>query len=114
MFQRLLVTLLLLALCATATAEFIGPGSKSTHTTVSEVKGMKDDIRVTLVGTLVNQVAEEFYTFQDETGQMVVQIDHDELRGMTVTPDTRIILRGETDDDDHDSLVDVDFVELEK
>lgn len=114
MLYKFSIAMLVTALCATASAEFIGPGANSTLVKVNQVKGMRDDSRVTLVGTLVNEVAEEFYTFQDDSGNMVVQIDHDELRGLTVTPETRIRIRGEVDDDKYDSQVDVSYVEIVK
>ncbi len=114
MINKLLIAVLLTALSATATAEFVGPGSTKTLITVSQIDNKRNGSRVTLVGLIINQVDDEFYTFQDDTGSMVVQIDHDELRGMKVTPETEVRIKGEVDDDDYDSKVDVDYVELVK
>ena len=109
---KLFIVLILTILYTPVSAEFIGPGANNTLVAVSQIEGMRDDTRVTLVGNLVNQVAEEFYTFQDDTGKMVVQIDDDELRGLKVTPETKIRIKGDVDDDKHNSRVDVDFVEI--
>lgn len=114
MFYKISIALLLTVFCATASAGFVGPGSNDSLVTVSQVKDMRDDTRVTLEGSLVNEVADEYYTFQDGTGQLVVEIDHDELRGMLVTPDTKIRIRGDVDEGKYKSLIDVNFVEIVK
>lgn len=110
MFKLFLISSMLLLVSISATADFIGPGSMWDETTVSKISSKRDDARVSVVGYLINQIDEEYYTFEDETGQMVVEIHPDELIELTVTPKTKIKLHGEVDDGKHDAKLDVDHI----
>lgn len=112
MFYKLSVAVMLTVFCATVFAGFVGPGSNDRLVTVSQAQGMKDDTQVTLVGFLVNEVADEHYTFQDDTGKMVVEIDDHKFRSQKVTPGTKIRIKGEIDDGRHNAVVDVDYLEI--
>ena len=60
----------------------------------------------------MEQLAPYKYTFRDETGSVVVDIDQRKFRGQTVTPDTRIRIVGEVDYDHGNKEVDVDYLEV--
>jgi uncharacterized protein (TIGR00156 family) len=110
MLKNILITITLLSVSISAVAEFVGPGARTINRTVSEIPSTKEGARIILVGKLINQVDDEYYTFQDDTGQMVVEIHPDELIEIMVTPKTKIKLLGEVDDGKHNSKVDVDHI----
>lgn len=110
MFRIILISIMLLLFATGVSAEFIGPGSMWSQITVSDIPSKKDNARVSLVGHLINQVDEEYYTFQDETGKMVIEVHPNELVELTITPETRIKIIGEVDDGKHNAKVDVDHI----
>ena len=78
---------------------FAGPGAGLSATTVAGALELRDDAIVTLRGRIVAALGDEKYTFQDATGSVTVEIDDDEWRGITVTPETTIEITGELDKD---------------
>lgn len=76
---------------------FAGPGVGGAATTVAEALKLRDDAFVTLQGRIVSALGDEKYVFQDATGSVTVEIDDDEWRGITVTPETTIEITGELD-----------------
>lgn len=90
---------------------FSGPDNRRFVTTV-EVAALADDANVRLVGYVVESVGDEEYTFQDDTGTIVVEIDGDEWNGLDVTPAMRVEIAGEVDRDGDRAEIDVDTVRL--
>jgi uncharacterized protein (TIGR00156 family) len=66
---------------------------------VEEAKKLRDDAPVQLQGNIVRALGDEKYVFRDEGGEIVVEIDDDVWRGVTVGPDDRVEIRGEIDKD---------------
>ena len=124
--RTLLTALIVLALATPAMAAFKGPGTepapqvmggfKGPHsmgvTKASQVAAAHDDTPVNLTGHLVEQLGPYKYTFRDETGSVVVDIDQRKFRGQTVTPETQIRIVGEVDYDHGNKEVDVDYLEV--
>ena len=84
----------------TANAGFVQSGGFDDGikiTTVQEVANLRDDSNVVLRGHIVNSIGDEKYTFADETGQIVVEIDDEDWQGINVTPNTAIEIFGEVD-----------------
>lgn len=84
----------------TANAGFIQSGGFNDGikiTTVQEAANLRDDSNVVLRGHIINSLGNEKYTFADETGQMVVEIDDEDWKGIDVTPNTTIEISGEID-----------------
>lgn len=75
---------------------FSGPGQKN-ECTVQQAKQMRDDARVTLTGKIVSRIGDDKYVFQDATGQITVDIDDEDFRGQTVTPQNTVRIFGEID-----------------
>ncbi len=94
------------------TGGFQGPGLSST--TVAEALKMGDDTAVVLEGKIEKSLGKEQYLFSDNTGSVTVEIDNDDWRGMTVTPNDTVILRGEVEKDFFKTEIDVDVIELKK
>jgi uncharacterized protein (TIGR00156 family) len=109
MNKTILALLAAVAVVATAQAQtgggfanpnpggFAGPGPGNSALTVKDALKQRDDSWVVLQGRIVASLGDEKYTFQDATGSVVVEIDDDEWRGITVTPETTLEISGELD-----------------
>ena len=70
---------------------------------------------MTLTGHIVHRMPhdDDDYLFRDETGEIVVDIDHDVFRGQTVTPQTKVRITGEVDTGFMEpTSIDVKFLEI--
>lgn len=80
-------------------------------TLVKEARLLDDDMRVTLQGSIVKQLSKERYLFQDPSGEMEIEIEHDEWYGIEVTPEDTILLQGEIERSHFQpAVLDVDFL----
>lgn len=66
-------------------------------TTVQEASKMRDDSPVVLQGNIINSLGDEKYTFKDETGEIIVEIDNEDWNGVNVTPENVVQIYGEVD-----------------
>lgn len=90
---------------------FSGPDNRRAVTT-AEIAALDDDTSVRLVGYVVEAVGDEEYTFRDETGTIIVEIDGDEWNGLEVTPTMRVEIAGEVDRDGGKAEIEVDSIRL--
>lgn len=109
MKKTILALLAAVAVVATAQAQtgggfanpnpggFAGPGPGNSALTVKDALKQRDESWVVLQGRIVASLGDEKYTFQDATGTVMVEIDDDEWRGITVTPETNLEISGELD-----------------
>lgn len=81
-------------------------------TTVSAAQEACDDSWVSLTGTILRQLEEERYLFQDATGTIIVEIDHEDWRNNPVNPETTVKISGEVDRDWLTKEIDVERVEI--
>lgn len=93
----LLLLSLLLAPAPACAGGFIGPGSGETVRRASDVLSATDDTQCVLEGHIVAKLRERKhrYLFEDESGQVVVEIKRKAFGGHTVTPQNRVRLEGE-------------------
>ena len=91
---------------------FNGPGISVAS--VAEAQKMKDDAAVVLEGKIEKSLGNEEYLFSDATGSIVVEIDDDDWKGLTVTPQDLVLLKGEIEKDMFKTEIDVDVIELKK
>ena len=87
---------------------FSGPGLALS--TVREALTMRDDTHVILRGNIMRHLGKDRYLFQDATGTVTVEIDHDKWGGQTITPGDAVELYGEIDRDLFNVEVEVDRV----
>ena len=106
--------LLLLTITTTVSAEFVGPGATTDVVTVKSIANMKDDVDVTLEGNIIKKTGSEHYIFKDPTGEIEVEIEDENFKGIKVTPQTKVKIRGEVDKEWRSRTIDVDSVELVK
>ena len=71
-----------------------------------------DDSWISLTGTILRQLGEERYLFQDATGTIMVEIDHEDWRNVSVNPETTVRISGEVDRDWLTTEIDVIRVEV--
>lgn len=84
-------------------------------TTAAKVKDLKDDAWVKLRGNITERLSDDRYTFRDESGTVVVEIDHKRWNGVTVTPQDKVELQGKVDKDWNEFEIDVkQVIKLDK
>ncbi len=94
---------------------FQGPSAISGPSKVSDVKNMKDDTQVIMVGKIEKSLGDEKYLFTDASGSITIEIDDDDWNGLTVTPQNTIEVTGEVDKDMFEPVrVDVERVSIKK
>ena len=66
---------------------------------VSDVNAMPEDAMVYIQGYLINNLGNEMYTFQDNSGTITVEIDDDLLTADSATPNTLVWIAAEVNKD---------------
>lgn len=92
---------------------YTGPTSAQAATTVEQAKNLYDDAKVTLKGQIVQGLGDEKFLFRDQTGEIVIEIDHDKWMGQTVDAQDIVIIYGEVDKDWNKMKIDVDAIRKE-
>jgi uncharacterized protein (TIGR00156 family) len=89
-------------------------GTVETIVSVQQVKDMRDETPVVVVGQILQRAGgdDEEFLFQDTTGSIIVEIDDEDWRGQNVKPTDTVKLRGEVDRGLFKKQIDVDFVEI--
>jgi len=64
---------------------------------VSDVKNMPDDTMVYIQGYLIQNLGNENYTFQDDSGTLTVEIDDDLMGSNMYSPTTLVWIAAEVD-----------------
>ncbi|MCL1065767.1 NirD/YgiW/YdeI family stress tolerance protein [Shewanella olleyana] len=90
---------------------FTGPGRGEVYSAAKALEA-KDDTPAVLTGYIVESLGDEEYLFKDESGEIIVEIDNDEWKGISATPDTKLTLLGEIDRDWTSTSMDVDVVRM--
>ncbi|GIU50837.1 MULTISPECIES: YgiW/YdeI family stress tolerance OB fold protein [Shewanella] len=90
---------------------FTGPSRGEVYTAANALEA-KDDTPAVLTGYIVESLGDEEYRFKDESGEIIVEIDNDDWRGISATPDTKLTLLGEIDTEWTSTSMDVDVVSL--
>jgi uncharacterized protein (TIGR00156 family) len=109
---KLVAVIMSLTFSVISYAGFEGPGVTLSVVPVNSINDLDDDDEVILEGYLVKKTGKEEYLFKDKTGEIKVEVDDKKLRGMTVTPETLIRIKGEVDNDWFSIQIDVDSVEI--
>lgn len=86
---------------------------KSGITTVSAAQEAGDDLKVSLTGIILRQIGEEQYLFQDSTGTMIIEIDHEDWPQDMADPETILRISGEIEREWWRTAVEVERVEVE-
>ncbi|OPX19141.1 MAG: hypothetical protein BZ151_10810 [Desulfobacca sp. 4484_104] len=114
MFRKFFLIIAVLLLATSVYAGFKGPGTIPKLETVQSIKSLHDDANVTLEGHLIKKIKEEHYLFKDDTGEIEIEIDDEDFRGVQVTPQTKVRIVGEVDRDKDATTIDADYLEVIK
>lgn len=115
-FSAVMTVAAAIAGVTSAHAQYAGPSSEVTHSTVATVlKNPVDDQAVVLRGFLTKKVGNEKYLFSDGTGEIRVDIDHKRFAGQKIDEKTKVELHGEVEKDFLESPeIDVDSITVIK
>ena len=91
---------------------FNGPGLSAIS--VEDALKLSDDAAVVLEGKIEKSLGKEQYLFKDASGSVTVEIDDDDWRGLNVTPQDTVVIKGEVEKDMFETEIDVDVIELKK
>lgn len=86
-------------------------GGENVILTVDQVKGMGDDSKVWVEGSIIQKNGDEKYLFQDSTGSIIVEIDDDAWHGLIVGPTDVVRIYGEVDHGMFNTEIDIDYIE---
>jgi len=110
--KKLSILILASSFSVVAFAGFSGPGSTTNVATVKSIEKMNDDEKIILEGYMIKQVKSEHYLFKDKSGEIEIEVDDEDFRGVKVTPEIKIRIIGEVDKDWSSTTIDVDHMEL--
>lgn len=91
----LALALSLSVLVTPVAAQFAGPPGAGQQATVAVASEARLGTYVVLTGNIVSHERSDYFTFQDATGQVRVEISPGVWRGQEVTPDTTVRIMGE-------------------
>lgn len=86
-------------------------GGENVILTVEQVKGMNDNSKVWVEGSIIQKNGDEKYLFQDSTGSIMVEIDDDAWHGLVVGPTDIVRIYGEVDHGLFTTEIDIDYIE---
>lgn len=89
--------LALLLAAGAAQAEFTGPSARGQEVTVAAATAARPGTYVTMTGSVVSHLREDYYLFRDASGEVRVEIADGVWGGRQVGPDMRVRLVGEVD-----------------
>ncbi len=102
----------------TATAQTSQTGGftdpNASQTSVGEALKLNDDSWVVMSGKIVKQLDKKHYEFTDGTGTITLEIDRKQWKGVNVTPNDKIQIRGKIDKEWRSTEVDVSEVQIIK
>ncbi|OON40284.1 TIGR00156 family protein [Izhakiella australiensis] len=84
---------------------FAGPDGSAI--TAAKAGEMSDDSWVSVTGHIEKRVGDDKYIFRDNTGNLLVEIDHKRWMGQTITPQDKVQLKGKIDKDFNSVELDV-------
>lgn len=82
---------------APALAQFTGPGAAGALMTASQAGAARAGTYVTLEGSIVAHLREDYYTFRDASGDIRVEIAGGVFAHRPISSQTRVRLLGEVD-----------------
>lgn len=120
--KKILTALAFVAAICLSNASFAGDSSKKTMggfkqdlsqmpvSSVQDVQNMADETMVVMQGNISKRMKKDKYLFNDNTGEMIVEIEGYAWNGQEVSPTDVITIVGEVDKDGNMTMVEVDEV----
>ena len=72
------------------------------------------DSEVQLEGHILTSLGNELYTFEDDSGSIIIDIRKELWLGLTITPETKIAIKGQMNFEYHEKLVVAHSIRLVK
>ncbi len=94
----------------TSAGGYNGPSTTKAVTTIKEAKELRDDANVKLQGQIVKHIDNDKYLLKDKTGEIVIEIDKDDWKGLVVNEKDVVEIIGEVDKDWNSVEIDVDSI----
>lgn len=122
--KKTLTALALVAVLSFSGASFAGDGikkhmggfkqdiSQMPVSTVQNVQNMPEDTMVVLQGNISKRIKKDKYMFNDNTGEMLVEIEGYAWNGQEISPTDVVTIVGEIDKDGNVTMLEVDEVML--
>lgn len=122
MMKKTLTALALVAALCLSAASFAGEHAKKSMggfkqdmsqmsvSTVQDAQNMPEDAMVVLQGNISKRIKKDKYLFNDNTGEMLVEIDGYAWNGQEVSPTDVITIVGQIDKDGNITMLEVDEV----
>lgn len=109
---RLLILVCFGLLSGGAFAQFTGPSSSASPSTVAGVADARLGSDVTLTGFVVEHQRDDYYTFRDDSGDIRVEIDRRTWGGRKVGPTDKVRITGEVERGWRGRYIDVETLEV--
>ncbi len=93
----LLACAAVLACAVPAVAQFAGPSQQGNAATAAAIADLRLGSYVVLTGNIITHLRSDYFTFQDQTGTVRVEVSPELWAGRRVTPETRVRILGEVD-----------------
>ena len=95
--KRIISLMLTLSIfvCTNLVADFQAANDLNEAVTVDEAKGLEKETDVILTGNIIKKIGEQSYIFKDGTGKINLKISNKNLKGIKITPDTKVTIYGE-------------------
>lgn len=122
--KKTLTALAFISVLCLSVASFAGDGMKKHMgglkqdisqmpvSTVQSIQSMPEDTMVVLQGNISKRVKKDKYMFNDNTGEMMIEIDGYAWNGQEISPTDVVTIVGEIDKDGNVTMVEVDQVML--
>ena len=78
-------------------AQFTGPVADRSELSVEKAAEARVGTYAVVTGHIINQLGEDYYTFQDDTGEIRVEIAQGLWRNQAVNPETVVRMQVEVD-----------------
>lgn len=100
----------LMLISGSALAAFNGPEAQSINTVSGALKARNDSF-VVLTGNITQSLGNEVYLFKDNTGEIQVEIENEAWMGVDISPQDKVIIRGDIDSEWATTQIDADTVQ---
>lgn len=97
--QKFFSVLALVAVLLTGTDALAAHDMNKKVSKVSEINSMDDDAVVYIQGYIIQNLGDENYVFQDDTGSINIEIDDDLISENTIAPETVVWIAATVDKD---------------
>ncbi|MFT4654311.1 MAG: hypothetical protein ACI82S_001966 [Patiriisocius sp.] len=92
-----LIPLVLVLVTLNVSAQYTGPSKAGNKLAVSQIADARLGSYIVVTGNITSHLTEEYYSFQDETGQIRVEIENSVWQSREVASETKVRLLAEID-----------------